>query len=641
MRQPRVTSAGRVLLWITLIAGFLLLSIAAGLRADARDLAGSAVRRQDFTASGSLRSLTIESLNGTVRIVAGPAFKATVDLTARAETDREARRILDGTECRFTNEDGHLDLLVEPPGTRMRHSRGGWDVHTKSADAGRVDARVEVTLPPEVRIEVSVVNGGVSTKGISAGQKLSTVNGKIEVAGAKQGLELHSVNGNVEAAVAELLKGAELDLKSVSGNLVLAIPAGAGFRFEGRTLSGDIVSTFPLPARADAGGEIRVEREKLAAEKEKLAAERARVREAAREGAPPEDLAELNRSLADMSRDLARMGADIARQVTVTLNRSYGGTVGGGGAVIRMSNLSGKISLLAEGTTESQAKPLLPPRRAKVMEAAPVVAPATLAPPVLAVPPRLPRLAGVPPPPAPGPEPPEPPEPPEAPDLDRSIHRGDVEGDFTATDVQGDVRLGRVSGKVKVATQWGEIHVASAGKGADLSSAGGEIVVDSVTGDLSVTTMGGDISAGRVSGDVRLETAGGDIVLKSGGGSVVARTTGGDVTLRRVRGPVRAGTQGGTVICEIVSAEKPGVEIATGGGDVTLVLPANYKGDVDVRVTGVDAEGDYILSQFPDIAVVKQEGLQKAEGKLGGGGPKIIVRTAAGSVRIRRGPAAP
>ncbi|MGE5345686.1 MAG: hypothetical protein ACM3JH_07010 [Acidithiobacillales bacterium] len=49
MKQETVGSAGRVLLWITLIAGFLLLSIAAARRADARDLSGSATRRQDFT----------------------------------------------------------------------------------------------------------------------------------------------------------------------------------------------------------------------------------------------------------------------------------------------------------------------------------------------------------------------------------------------------------------------------------------------------------------------------------------------------------------------------------------------------------------------------------------------------------------
>ncbi|MGE5345687.1 MAG: DUF4097 family beta strand repeat-containing protein [Acidithiobacillales bacterium] len=564
-------------------------------------------------------------MNGNVQIVAGPAFKATVELSARAATDREAKRILDETECRFSNENGDLFLVVGPPGTRVRRSgRGGWDVHTRGEVAGRVDARVEVTLPPGVQVKASVVNGVVSAKGVAADLNLSTVNGRIEVAGARQGLRLQTINGNVEAAVAELLKGAELELKSVSGNLSLSLPAAAGFHFEGRTLSGEIVSTFPLPAKARPGEVGRADREKLAQEKAKVEMEKARVRQAAREGALSGDLAEMDRSLQEMSRDLARMSGEIAREVALTRSRSFEGTVGGGGAVVRMSNLSGRIAVLAEGTSEAQARPLVAPRSARIEE--------TPQPPEM---PAIPPVRPVP------PVPPAAPAPPAGHGFGRPIVRGDIAGDFVATDVSGDVILGRVAGKVKVSTQWGGIRVASAGKGADLSSAGGEVHAESVTGDLIASTLGGDVRVGSVSGDARLETTGGDIVLRSSGGSVKAVTSGGDITLRNVRGPVVAQTTGGEVFCQIVSVEKPGVEAATGGGDVTLVLPANYRGDVDVRVTGVGTEGDYILSQFPDIAVVKTEGLQKAEGKLGGGGPKILVRTAAGLVRIRKGPVAP
>jgi DUF4097 and DUF4098 domain-containing protein YvlB len=165
--------------------------------------------------------------------------------------------------------------------------------------------------------------------------------------------------------------------------------------------------------------------------------------------------------------------------------------------------------------------------------------------------------------------------------------------------------------------------------------------VESVTGDLTASTLGGDIRAGSVSGEARLETSGGDIVLKSGGGGVTARTSGGDVTLKKVRGPVVARTTGGTVFCEIVSAEKPGVDVTSSGGDVILVLPANYRGDVDVRVTGVDPEGDYVVSQFPELSISKREGEQRAQGRLGGGGAKVAIRSISGTVRILKGPAAP
>ena len=639
MRNETTAPTRRVLLWVALISGFLLLSIAAALHADAQDVSGSATRRQDFTASGTLRSLSIENLNGSVEVVAGPAFTATVDLTARAKSDAEARRILGETQCRFENENGELTLVTEPPGVRVRRTKdGGFRVKAKEQDSDghRVEARYRITLPAAVPVDVSVVSGPVTVRGIAADLKLATVNGRIEVSGARNSLKANTVNGSMDVAFADLRKGAEVELKSVSGNLLLNLPPSAAFSFHGRTMSGEIVSTFPFPPR-ERGGEtvetevVRVHRERMLAEKEKVAGEKAKfvaekekVRRSAGEALPAAELADLERSLADMSRELAHMSSEMARVTVLDLNRSYEATVGGGGAVVRMSNLSGRIVLLAEGTAEAQARPLLPARHATIVEVPRV--------------PRTPRPSGLP---GQHPAPPQPPEPPEPPEFGRPVVRGDVAGDFVATEVQGDVRLGRVTGKVKVTTQWGEIRVASAGRGAELSTAGGEVSIDAVTGDLTATTMGGEIRAGSVSGDARLSTSGGDIVLKAAGGAVTARTSAGDITLRKVRGPVVAQTSGGTVVCEIVSAEKPGVDVATGGGDVTVVLPANYRGDLDVRVTGVDAEGDYILSQFPEIAVVKREGTQRAEGKLGGGGPRIAVRTAAGVVRIKKGPAAP
>ncbi len=83
------------------------------------------------------------------------------------------------------------------------------------------------------------------------------------------------------------------------------------------------------------------------------------------------DLSELNRSLEQMNRDLARMSRELAHNITINLNRSYEATVGGGGATVRMSNLNGKILLLAEGTTEAQAKAIVGPRRVRIVEDAP------------------------------------------------------------------------------------------------------------------------------------------------------------------------------------------------------------------------------------------------------------------------------
>jgi DUF4097 and DUF4098 domain-containing protein YvlB len=635
----------RVAVWTLLIAALVLLTLAAGLHADARELTAHASRTQNFVASGNLKSLTVENVNGSVEILSGPSFNADVDVTVYASTESIARKRLEDVKARFDNENGELSLYAEEPGVSVRRSGRRWNVHSDHDDhTWRTEVKYRITMPPGVSASVSTVNGAVSVSDLAAPMDLSTVNGKIDVAGARREAKLNTVNGAIRATFVELSKGVSVDVRTVNGGIALTLPAKAGFRFEGHTMSGEILSSFALPRAVDddeaarARGESRAARDKIRAERDKVRAEVREKQRKARKGDEGDDvvidLSDLNETLADLNREMTEMSHELSRTITVHLNRTYEGTVGGGGANVRCSNLNGKIVVLAEGTTEAQALRLTSGRGPFT-----VVTPRT---------PRAPRVVVIPAPPAP-PEPPLPPEPPApltpmapmaADPWGRSISKGDVAGDLVLSYAPGDVTAGQVAGRVKISTQSGQIHVKGAGKGAELASAGGDIRIESVTGDLKATTSGGDIRAGAVSGDARLETAGGDVVVRSAGGSVTARTGGGDITLKKVHGPVVARTSGGTISCEITSASSPGGELATSGGDVTVTLPANYRADVDVKVSGVDPDTDAVISQFPEITVSHRPGSTSGEGKLNGGGPRLTIRSNSGTVTIRKGPAA-
>ncbi len=633
----------RVAVWALLIAALVLLTLAAGLQADARELTAHASRTQNFVASGNLKSLAVENVNGSVEILSGPSFKAEADVTVYAETEARARKRLEGVKAHFDNDNGELSLFTEEPGVSVRRSGRGWNVHSHrdDDDGWRTEVRYRITLPTGVSANVSTVNGAVSVSELAAPMDLSTVNGKIDVTGARREAKLNTVNGAIRASFTELSKGVSVDVRTVNGGIALTLPAKAGFRFEGHTMSGEILSSFALPAAVDDDEAVRVRdaskaaRDKIRAERDKLKVE-IKEKKKARKSDEPDieviDLSELNESLADLNREMAEMSRELSRTVTVHLNRAYEGTVGDGGANVRCSNLNGRIVVLAEGTTEAQAKKLTSGRGPFT-----IVSPTTPRPPRVVV---IPAPPAPPMPPAPG-RAPHPPLPPMAADpWGRSISKGDVEGDLVLGYAPSDVTAGQVAGRVKISTQSGQINVKGAGKGAELSSAGGDIRIESVTGDLKATTSGGDIRAGSVSGDTRLETAGGDVIVRSAGGSVTARTGGGDITLKKVRGPVVARTSGGTISCEINSASSPGGELATSGGDVTVTLPANYRADVDVKVSGVDPDTDAVISQFPEITVSHRPGSISGEGKLNGGGPKLTIRSNSGTVTIRKGPVA-
>ncbi len=648
-KRLRARRESLVAVWALLIAALVLLTLAAGLRADAGELTGRASRTQSFSASGNLKSLSVESVNGNVEITAGAAFAAEAETTVRAASDAAARKVLDETKTSFRNDDGELSLFAEEPGTTIRRTGRGWGVHRTSEDGSwRVETRFRITVPSGLTVNASSVNGLVTAKGVAGALDLSTVNGRIELLGARRDTKVNTVNGSIDATFAELPKGTSVDARTVNGGIVLRLPANASFRLEGRTMSGQILSTFPLPVSGDdervrESDEARAERDRVRAERDRIRAEirekkkshknkfkdkdKDKEKDKEKDGEDFEiDLSELNEALRDLNRDMAELSRDLSHSITINLNRSYEGAVGGGAASVHVSNLNGKIVVLAEGTTEEQAKKLTSLRGLLS-----VVSPTT---------PRVPRVVVIPAHPVP-PVPPVPPIPPMAEDpWGRAISKGDTAGDLVLSHAPSDVTAGQVAGRVQISTQSGQIHVKGAGKGAELSSAGGDIRIESVMGDLKATTSGGDIRAGAVSGDTRLETVGGDVVVRSAGGSVTARTGGGDITLKRVHGPVVARTSGGTISCEITSASSPGGELATGGGDVTVTLPANYRADVDVRVSGVDPDSDAVISQFPEITISHRPGSISGEGKLNGGGPRLTIRSNSGTVTIRKGPAA-
>src|SRR5207247_4133734 len=254
----------------------------------------------------------------------------------------------------------------------------------------------------------------------------------------------------------------------------------------------------------------------------------------------------------------------------------YNGAIGQGGGKLRVSTLNGSIAILAAGTRESDAKTLVPERQGFAVTIPEIRvhprAVVRIAPHAVAVPPV-----------SPGP--------------DESVVRGDVSGDFLATSGGGTYRIGRVSGNVKILTHSGEIHVASAGAGADLNSYGGDIQIGPVTGDLKAQTLAGEIRAGAVSGSASLETTGGDVRVEGVGGSAAARTGGGDIILPAVRGSLDAETAGGDVRATVLAREiRGGITIRDSGGDVTLTLPSDFRGDVELEVRDSGPEETLIRS---------------------------------------------
>jgi hypothetical protein len=296
---------------------------------------------------------------------------------------------------------------------------------------------------------------------------------------------------------------------------------------------------------------------------------------------------------------------------------------------VRLSALNGSIQLLASGTRPEDARPVVVERRSFVV----TVPPVRVRLPVVRI--QIPVKVVV-------------PHPavevrgrPIVWNSDTPVLRGNIAGDFLSTGGTSSYRIGDVSGRVRILTHAGEIVVASAGAGADVKTLGGDIRLGPVKGDLAAQTLAGDVRAQSVAGTARVETSGGDIRLGRVDGWLKARTGGGDIVVPLVGGAITAETAGGDVRIAVGARQlREGISIVSGGGDVTLTLPSDFRGNVDLTVNGADLSDPAIRSEFPEVAVSRRENSARGTGALNGGGSTVRVLTSSGAIHLRRGPAA-
>lgn len=633
-RQPLSSAerSERIALGLLLVFGAVLMLVASRAAAEDR-MPFSASRTDRFNATlGSRTTVRIENISGDIVARPGKSFSAVAAVSVGGTTQKRADELLARTVIEQTQDDEVYSLETQWP-TSSRDGRGRRFTPSRPSD-GRITVKFEVTIPPGLTAVLKTISGEVRALDVDGDLDVSSVNGNVHVEGTRHSFKARTVNGRVEAAAALLPAGASVDCRTVNGAVTLTLPKDAKFDFSASAMSGGIASTFPLPARTDPES---LPPKALSREKERER-ERRRIVVKGEDGEDVVvDIQEVQREIEESMREVeiaVRRGLESVREAqifTLMPGREYSGSVGQGGASVHASTLSGSITVLAAGTREADAKPLISRRRSFTyyprMRVVQIPEPPEPPEPVVApVPPRAPRAISI----------LRPRIAPIPPGEEEDIERGDITGDFLSTTAGSGYRIGHVSGNVRILTRGGEIHVGSAGLTADLKTYGGEIRIGPVGGNFRALTMAGDVKAGAVTGSATASTSGGDIRIDGVKGALEARTGGGDVIAPSVGGTVDVQTGGGDVRLGL-TVKQASIAVRNGGGDVILTLPADFRGDFDLLVEGASPEENAIRSDFPGISVTKSAGSQQASGSVNGGGPKVVVKTSSGTIRIRKG----
>ncbi len=128
---------------------------------------------------------------------------------------------------------GTLDPATERLEVTGSDSDLSIQIETDRGRSGTANGRLELRVPPGVRLSAATVSGSIRAEGLTERARLSTVSGSVELDADVRDAELNSVSGGVQ------VRGAipRVEVNSVSGNVGLM---GVGGRIEVSIVSGDV-----------------------------------------------------------------------------------------------------------------------------------------------------------------------------------------------------------------------------------------------------------------------------------------------------------------------------------------------------------------------------------------------------------------
>jgi hypothetical protein len=227
-----------------------------------------------------------------------------------------------------------------------------------------------------------------------------------------------------------------------------------------------------------------------------------------------------------------------------------------------------------------------------------------------------------------------------------------VRGDCTLVTGGGDIHVGEVGGALHCATRGGHIGVKTVRGAAVLSTDGGDIEALVAGGSVDAQTGAGTVHVGSANGAVAATSGGGEIVVDKAAGIVTARNLAGPVRvgaaagvrceshsggvrLNNITGAMRVSTSAGNIFASLLNGRLADSLLATGNGDITVVIPAN----VGVNVRAVNNMTDNmrrIVSDFRQLEARLRGAALVAEGPVNGGGPLLQIQGTGGTIFIKR-----
>jgi len=194
----------------------------------------------------------------------------------------------------------------------------------------------------------------------------------------------------------------------------------------------------------------------------------------------------------------------------------------------------------------------------------------------------------------------------------------------------GNVSVGDLHGFVHARTSGGNVRLAHIDGPVDGHTSGGDVRLDGATGNANLHTSGGSVVVGDIGGNLEIKSSGGSLETHRVGGTLYARTSGGGITIGDARGAIDAETSGGSIRASLSAQPRGDSRLSTSGGSITVALAPAIGVDLDAHTSGGGVNSDL------PITVMGKVSDDSLNGKLNGGGPKLVLRSSGGGIHVRK-----
>lgn len=169
--------------------------------------------------------------------------------------------------------------------------------------------------------------------------------------------------------------------------------------------------------------------------------------------------------------------------------------------------------------------------------------------------------------------------------------------------------------RLRFTTGSGFVIVTQSAAEIDAATGSGDVVVRESTSGASATSGSGDVTVAMANGPVRATTGNGRVMVNAALGPVTASSGNGSVEVRLIS----------------VSTAADRMSISTGNGDVRVVLPPDFNGEIDATTGHGGIKTDFSVRER------SRDSDSRLRGTIGSGvGPLIRINSGNGRVEIRK-----